>query len=70
MLCDDAVKGSLMEIERRKRSIALAIGLRGVRRSVRTGKRKYGTPNKGGGKSELQISSLRWENKRKRQFPS
>lgn len=70
MLCDDAVKGSLMEIERRKRLIALAIGMRGIRRSVHTRKRRYGTPNKGGGKTKWELYSLRRQKKRQRQFPS
>lgn len=66
MLIDDAVKSSLLEIEQRKKVIALALGLRSVRRVVRTGKRKYGMPNKGGGKTTAQRQLLYWEKRKQK----
>ena len=66
MLIDDAVKSSLLDIERRKKVIAMALGLRSVRRAVRTGKRRYGMPNKGCGKSAAQHRSLYWAKRRQK----
>lgn len=66
MLVDDAVRSSCLETERSKKAIALALGLRSVRRSVRTGRRKYRMPNKGGGKTTAQRRSLYWEKRQQR----
>ena len=62
MLSDDVVKSSLLDIERRKKAIALALGLRSVRRSVVNNKgRHFRMPNKFGGKTEAQRNSLYWD---------